>query len=132
MSERVSGLGALKAALYFTVLAYVLLGALSPFTADAGLSLPAVACRQLLLFFALTALGVVLLPRLALVRLGLGLILFAALVEAVRSIFTGVSDPLHLAYAAAGIVVALAPVVIGRAHPLQPAGAAPRSVTFLL
>lgn len=132
MSERVSGLAALKAALYSTVLAYVLLGALSPFTADAGLSLPAIACRQLLLFFCLAALGVVLLPRVPLYKLGLGLVLFAVLVETVRSVFTGVSDPLHLAYAAGGIVVALAPVLIGRAYPLQPAGKAPTSMSFLL
>jgi hypothetical protein len=132
MSQRVSGLGALKAALYSTVLAYVLLGALSPFTADAGLSLPAIACRQLLLFFALAALGVVLLPRLPLYKLGLGLVLFSVLVETVRSVFTGVSDPLHLAYAAAGILVALAPVVIGRAWPLQSTGSAPTSINFLL
>lgn len=131
MSEQLSGLDKLKAALYSTVLAYVLLGALSPFTADAGLSLPAIACRQLLLFFCLAALGLMLLRRLTPIRLALGLLAFAGLVEAVRSVFTGVSDPLHLVYAAGGVLVALIPAAIGRAYPLQPIGAAPTSLNFL-
>jgi glycopeptide antibiotics resistance protein len=133
LARPLTPLQTLKAALYSSAVSYVLLGALSPFNPDDAPSVGAAATRQILLFFSLAALAVVLFPKLRIRLIGTALVVMAGAIEILQlAFFSGhVADILDVVSAVAGVGIALAPAVIGREFPLQPRGASPNSLGFL-
>lgn len=133
MSKSNSILVMMKAALFSGVIAFVLMGSLLPFTPENPLNISGQASRTILTYFAVTALGVMLFPRLKLATLAVSLGALAALVELVQfaPVFGHSPDVLEMISAIAGISIALAPTVIGREFPMQSKGASPSSLSFL-
>ena len=133
MAKSGSGSVIIRAALFSSVVAYVLMGSLLPLTPENPMASSGEASRRILTYFALTALGVVLFPRMSIVKLGLGIVAMAGAVELIQLIpaLGHTADELDVVAAAAGVVIALGPAVIGREFPLQPKGASPTSLNFL-
>ncbi len=122
----------LKGALLCAAAASVLLPSfLSPGT---GQDLGRVAlCREGIAFFALTALAMLLFPRAKLRDVGAGATSMVVAVELARltPALHLTTEPLDMLARIAGVVAALAPVVVARAFPAQRRGCSPTSLAYL-
>lgn len=124
----------MKAALFSTCVTYVLIGGLAPFAVDHTGSIDTIVSRQVLIYFALSALGALLLRRTSLLKIGLGLGGMAIAVELLQLLpYTGPqADPVDALAGLGGVGLAVVVAWIGRRGRVQPRGISPPSAAFLL
>lgn len=124
----------MKATLFFSCVAYVLIGALAPFAADPPGSMAVAVSRHVLIYFALTVLAALLLRRTSLLNAGLGLAGMAVVVELLQLAppVGARADPVDALAGLAGVALAGAVCWIRRRRRVQPRGISPPSAAFLL